>query len=139
MGVDDEMRLEVDGNGTPSSRLLGAIYAVERFESGRRRIIAPVIHLGLRWRGPIGPALMSHLAGTSTITLSALADPRAWALDLLGFPPARLARRNARSPPQFRPRMRDVHPDHGGDTSDASKLMVELGEARRILTVEAMR
>jgi hypothetical protein len=139
MGVDDEMRLEVEGNGTPLSRLLGAIYAVERFESDRRHIIAPVIHLGLRWRGPIGPALMSHLAGTSTISLSAMADPRAWALDLLGFPFGTTRPTKREITAQFRLRMRDVHPDHGGDTSDASKLMVELGEARRILTVEATR
>jgi hypothetical protein len=30
--------------------------------------------------------------------------------------------------------MRDVHPDHGGDRSTASKSILDLNEARRILT-----
>jgi len=139
VGVNDEMQLEVDGNGTALARLLGTIYAVERLEWSSRAIIAPVIHRGLRWRGPIGPALMAHLAGTSNITLSALADPRAWALDLLGFPPGTTRPTKREVTAQFRTRMRDVHPDHGGDTSAASTLMVELAEARRILTFDAAR
>jgi hypothetical protein len=139
MGVDDEMQLEVDVNGTALARLLGAIYSVERLEWSSRAIVAPVIHLGLRWRGPIGPVLMSHLAGTSNITLSALADPRAWALELLGFPPGTTRPTKRQVTSQFRTRMRDVHPDHGGDTSAASRLMVELAEARRILSIDAVR
>ena len=33
----------------------------------------------------------------------------------------------------FRNRIRDVHPDVGGDESQASKLVSDLAEARRIL------
>ena len=32
--------------------------------------------------------------------------------------------------------MRDVHPDHGGEAMDASKAILDLNEARRILTTE---
>ena len=35
---------------------------------------------------------------------------------------------------QYRKRMRDVHPDHGGDSLDAAKAMSDLAEARRLLT-----
>ena len=35
---------------------------------------------------------------------------------------------------QFRLRMRDVHPDHGGDSAQASTAVFELAEARKILT-----
>jgi hypothetical protein len=34
---------------------------------------------------------------------------------------------------RFRDALRSVHPDHGGDESTASRLIDELGEARRIL------
>ena len=34
---------------------------------------------------------------------------------------------------RFRTRLREVHPDHGGDERDASQRIGELGEARRIL------
>jgi curved DNA-binding protein CbpA len=30
--------------------------------------------------------------------------------------------------------MREIHPDHGGDSTDASTSIIELNEARRILT-----
>ena len=36
---------------------------------------------------------------------------------------------------KFRERMRDVHPDHGGDSMDAAKAMSDLAEARRVLSV----
>lgn len=34
---------------------------------------------------------------------------------------------------QFRDRLRDVHPDHGGDERDAYEAIAEITEARRIL------
>jgi hypothetical protein len=34
---------------------------------------------------------------------------------------------------RFRDRLRDIHPDHGGDESVASKAIGELTDARRIL------
>ena len=77
---------EFDSRGSPLSMLLGAIYAVERLAPESRRVIAPLLHQAMRWRGPIGPALITHLAGTTAVPLSALADPRAWAMDVLGFP-----------------------------------------------------
>ena len=133
VGTDGEVGFEFDTTGTPLAQVLGAIYAVERLAIDSRRIIAPVLRKATKWRGPIGPTLIGFLAGSNTADLSALADPRAWALEMLGFPadhgePSR--REVSRS---YRARMRAVHPDHGGDRDDASKAILDLNEARRIL------
>ena len=40
----------------------------------------------MRWRGPIAAEFLSYLAGTSTSSITAMTDPRAWALEMLGFP-----------------------------------------------------
>jgi len=119
--------------------VLGAVYAAERLDSSHRRIITPVLTKALTWRGPIGPALVAYLAGSTSTALTALADPRGWAMELLGFqvdgPPP--SKRDVTK--QYRRRMRDVHPDHGGEATDASKAILDLGEARRILTAESAR
>ena len=95
-----------------------------------------MLHRALRWNGPAGPALIAYLAGVAErgSSLSAFTDPVAWALDVLGFPPGhRRARSSGTSWRQFRTRLMQVHPDHGGDEVAASKAIVDLGEARRIL------
>ena len=114
--------------------MLGAIYAVERLDPASRHVIAPVLHKAMRWRGVVGPALIAHLAGTNSTALSTLADPRAWAMDVLGFPPGRAIPSRKEVTAQFRLKMRSVHPDHGGDHTLASTAVFELAEARKILT-----
>ncbi len=134
IGEDDDIEFDFGTMGSDLAQVLGAVYAVERLDPVSRRIVAPVLHKATRWRGPIGPALVAHLAGARTPELAALADPKAWALDVLGFPPdtARVSRREVTK--QYRVRMRDVHPDHGGAAHHASKAILDLNEARRILT-----
>jgi hypothetical protein len=122
LGDRDELDFEFESHGSALAMVLGAVYAVERLDGPRRHAVAPVLHKAMRWRGPIGPALIAHLAGTTATTLTSLADPRAWALDILEVTA------------QFRIRMRSVHPDHGGDITDASQAVHDLAEARRILT-----
>lgn len=134
IGVDDDIEFDFGTNGSDLAQVLGAVYALERLELTSRRLIAPVLTKATRWRGPIGPALIAHLAGAQSTTLSALADPRAWAMELLGFS-AETPRPSKREiTRQYRVRMRDVHPDHGGAAIDASKAILDLNEARRILT-----
>lgn len=134
IGKDDDIEFDFATTGSDLAQVLGAIYALERLELSSRRLIAPVLLKATRWRGPIGPALVAHLAGSQSSTLSALADPRSWALEMLGFPPdaTKLSAREVTK--QYRNRMRDVHPDHGGAAIDASKAILDLNEARRILT-----
>ncbi len=134
IGEGDDLSFEFGTTGTDLAQVLGAIYAVERLALGYRRQITPILHKAARWRGPIGPSMVAYLAGSQSTTLEALADPRGWALNLLGFeigepPPSRREVTKA-----FRSKMRDVHPDHGGVENDAAQAMSDLAEARRILS-----
>ena len=130
----DDLRFAFDPHGSPLAMVLGAVYALERLEEPSRRSIGPALHKAVRWRGPIGPTLIAHLAGTNATSLSSLADPRAWALDVLGFPlgTGKVSKRDVTA--RYRDGLRRVHPDHGASHSDASKAIADLGEARRILT-----
>jgi hypothetical protein len=129
-----ELGFEFDTHGAPVAMVLGAVYALERLESPTRHAIAPVLHKAIRWHGPIGPALLAHLAGTGPgSSLPSLVDPRAWALDVLGFPVGSPAPSKREVTAQFRAQMRLVHPDHGGESAAASKAVHDLAEARRIL------
>ena len=85
LGNRNEISFDFHTTGTGAAQVLGAIYAVERLDPASRRLITPVLHRAMRWRGPVGPKLIAHLAGANTDALSTLVDPRAWALDVLGF------------------------------------------------------
>jgi hypothetical protein len=139
IGQGDDIEFDFAATGSDLAQVLGAIYAVERLDTTSRRLIAPVLQKAIRWRGPIGPALVAHLAGARSMALTALADPRGWALDVLGFPVDGATPSKRDVTRQYRQRMRDVHPDHGGEASDASKAILELNEARRILTDAPVR
>lgn len=134
LGTGDEISFDFRSQGTDLVQVLGAIYAVERLAPEHRRALAPVLQKAARWRGPIGPALIAYLAGSQTLTLEALADPRAWALGILGFDAGAKSPSKRDVTARFRDRMRDVHPDHGGDRVDAAKAMSDLAEARRVLS-----
>jgi hypothetical protein len=133
LGVDDDIEFDFATTGSPLAQVLGAIYAVERLESSSRHVVAPVLRKATSWRGPIGPTLIAYLAGSRSTALEVLADPKAWALGVLGFEPGRSEPSKRDVTKQYRARMRDVHPDHGGDHGDASKAILDLNEARRIL------
>jgi hypothetical protein len=134
VGDGEEITFDFHTTGSPMAQVLGAVYAVERLDPLSRHVIAPVLHKAMRWRGVVGPALIAHLAGTNSTALSTLADPRAWALDILGFPAGTATPTKREVTAQFRVRMRSVHPDHGGDNALASTAVFELAEARKILT-----
>lgn len=136
IGEDDDIQFDFGTTGSDLAQVLGAVYAIERLETVSRHIVAPVLLKATRWRGPIGPALIAHLAGAQSTTLSALADPRAWALTVLGFPVGTAEPSKREVTKQYRERMRDVHPDHGGAIGDASKAILDLNEARRVLTTK---
>jgi hypothetical protein len=137
LGEGENIRFDFQTTGSPLAQVLGAVYAVERLDPASRHVVAPVLHKAMRWQGVVGPALIAHLAGTNSATLSTLADPRAWAMDVLGFPEGSPAPTKKQVTAQFRQKMRAVHPDHGGDHEVASTAVFELAEARRILTEAA--
>jgi hypothetical protein len=136
VGKEDDIEFDFGTTGSDLAQVLGAVYAVERLEQASRRVITPVLLKAMQWRGPIGPALIAHLAGAQSDTLSALADPHAWALETLGFPAGTTRPSKREVSKQYRICMRDVHPDHGGAAGDASKAILDLNEARRILTTK---
>ena len=134
IGRNDEIEFEFGTTGSDLAQVLGAVYAVERLEQSSRRVVAPVLTKALRWRGPIGPALVAYLAGAQSTALASLADPRGWAMAILGFPPDSAEPSKRAILKNYRLRMRDVHPDHGGEAQNASKAILDLNEARRILS-----
>jgi len=133
VGDGDDISFDVHSVGTDLSQVLGAVYAVERLAAEHRRRIVPVLQKAARWRGPIGPSLIAYLAGSQTLELEALADPRGWAMGILGFDVTGKHPSKRDVTAKFRERMRDVHPDHGGASADAAKAMSDLAEARRVL------
>jgi hypothetical protein len=132
-GEGENVHFSFDTKGSGLVQVLGAIYAVERMEASARSLLVPVIHKAMRWRGSIGPSFISHLAGSSATSLSAMADPRAWALDIFRFPlgTGKITKKEVMA--RYRDQLRAVHPDHGGDEVVAGKAIIDLGEARRIL------
>lgn len=130
----ESMEFETHPNGTPLQQVLGAVYALERLDPVLRASIVPVIRKAMGWRGPIGASFVAYLLGGASSSVSAVADPRAWALDILGFPAGtvRPSRRDVTS--HYRRALREAHPDHGGDRADAHRVIADITEARRILT-----
>lgn len=137
IGEGDEIQFDFNAIGTDLSQVLGAIYAAERLAPEHRRGVMNVLQKSARWRGPIGPSFIAHLAGSQTTTLEAMADPLGWALTTLGFELGSKQPSKREVTRAFRSQMRQVHPDHGGADVDAAKSMSDLAEARRILSVKS--
>lgn len=133
VGTDSDVAFEFDTQGSPVQQVLGAIYALERLDLGLRRSLGPVLTKSLNWRGPLGSAFVAHLVGTKSTSLRSIGDPRAWALDVLGFPPGTTKPTSGEIKRRYRSMIREAHPDHGGDEIRARTTIGDLGEARRIL------
>ena len=131
-GTGEEVELDFDGDGSPLQLTLAAVYAGGQLHHGIRPRVFDVIRRGLAWRGPIGPDTIRHLAGDADLrwAATAFADPRLWALDVLGLTAAAGAKDVQR---RYRALLREAHPDHGGGIDEAADRIADLGEARRIL------
>ncbi len=132
-GEGENVHFSFETSGSGLVQVLGVIYAVERLEQSARHSLIPLIKKAMRWKGPIGPSFINHLAGTTATSLAAMADPRAWALELFGFPlgTGKVTKREVMG--RYRDQLRLVHPDHGGDEVDAGKAIGDLHQARRVL------
>lgn len=129
----NSMRYDFDVKGSGLQQVLGALYCLERLDVVTRRALAPVLRRAMRWRGPFDASFLAYLAGSAATSLSAMGDPRAWALDILGFPPGTVSPSRREVQRRYRDGLRNVHPDHGGKASEASEAIERLGEARRVL------
>ncbi|MCB1002614.1 MAG: J domain-containing protein [Acidimicrobiales bacterium] len=140
LGDGEAMEFDLDDKGAPAQYVLGAVYAAGQLDPVERRPVMSAIRKGLRWYGDLGPSLIAHLSGAQGAgawSPSAFEDPLRWALDLLGFTaaadPGPFRPERADVQRRFRERLRQAHPDHGGDTDGAAQRIADLAEARRIL------
>lgn len=135
-GEGEQLEYDFDGNGSPLQMTLAAIYATGRMPMMARPRVFEVLRKALRWRGPIGPSLITHLSGrhgAPSWSASAYLDPEQWARDLLGLGEKSVSASKREIQRRFRRLVRDAHPDHGGETEGAAERIAELTEARRIL------
>ena len=136
LGDGEKLEFDFDGAGSPLQMALAATYAAGEYPLNVRPRVFEVLRAGLRWRGPIGPSLITHLSGrhgAPSWSPASYLDPNQWALDLLGFSdrPSTPSRREVQR--IFRKLVRDAHPDHGAESEGAAQRIAELTEARRIL------
>lgn len=133
VGEGDKVSFEFGRSGSALQQVLGVIYALERVDENSRRALAQILRRAMTWRGPIGSSFISYLAGSSSSSINAIANPRAWALDVLGFPGGTIKVTKREVMKRFREALRTVHPDHGGDETLASRAIGDVTEARRVL------
>jgi len=133
VGDGERVRLVFDDKGSPLQQVLAAVYVLERLDPTVRRHLTALVSRSMAWRGPLDERFVSWLAGGGGSTVSAITDPRAWALEVLGFPQGTRSPSKREVQARFRDGLRRAHPDHGGDERAASQAIEELGEARRVL------
>ncbi len=130
---DGEIKFEFSESGAPLQLVLGAVYVLERLDESVRKKLAPVLLRAMTWRGPLEQQFIAYLTGNGKSSIAAVTDPRAWALEILGFPAGTIKPSKKEIQTRFRESLRDVHPDHGGDELSAGRSIIDLGEARRVL------
>jgi len=133
LATEDSFSYEFNAVGTPLQQVLGSLYALERLDEQFRRQLIAMMRRAVTWRGPLGPSFVSYLSGHGVSSVSAITDPRAWALDILGFPGGTTKFSKKDIMMRYRESLRRVHPDHGGSQVDASKAIENITEARRVL------
>jgi hypothetical protein len=135
VGDPQDVRFELHANGRPVPQLLGAVYAGGRLHAAARPAVFTAIRKAASWEGGLGVELVSYLSDPSADAPRSWrlfpTDER-WALQVMGFgPDLRPDRNEVQS--RFRSLIRQVHPDHGGESEGAGRRILELTEARRIL------
>ncbi|MDP9418853.1 MAG: hypothetical protein M3P53_01640 [Actinomycetota bacterium] len=134
----DEVEFELEDQGSAAAQILGAVYAAGAVDEAHRPVVMETLRRAMRWRGLVGPSLIAHLSRGGDArgwTVQALAHPRRWALEVLGFADATAPERGEVQR-RFRTLLRAVHPDHGAASEGAAERISALAEARRILLAE---
>jgi hypothetical protein len=126
-----------DELGSPVQLALGALYAAGTLPASARTAVFDALAVALLWTKPVGSQFISAVMGGRAPDLADLRawnDPVAWAMEVLEIdgdadkgPSKRVVQR------RFRALLRQAHPDHGAESSQAASRIAELTEARRIL------
>ena len=135
LGRGEAIDFDFDEHDAAAPQILAAVYAAGRLPGPARRGVMEAIRKGIRWRGPIGPQLVSHLSGVvgaRAWSPEAFADPKGWARGVLGIANGS-GRDRVVIQRRFRELVREAHPDHGAETEGAAQRILDLTEARRIL------
>ena len=138
LGEGEDLRFEFEEKGAAAQHILAAVYAAGQLPLTARPRVMDTIRKGMRWSGPLDHVFVTHLSGLDRgrdWSTAAFRDPVQWALGVLGLGDGVAAPVPARIDVQqrFRDRLREAHPDHGGDTVEAAQRIADLTEARRIL------
>lgn len=127
--------IDVDGHGAVLPQVLGAVYAGAQLPVAVRSEVFRLLRRATRWTGAVDRGLVTFLGGDEAGMLRRrdLPNDERWARQVLGFgPDSEPARSEILA--RFRELIRAAHPDHGGAFEGAGRKIVELTEARRILT-----
>lgn len=138
VGEGEDLRFDFEEKGAPAQHILAAVYAAGQLPLTARPRVMDTIRKGMRWSGPLDHVFITHLSGLDRgrdWSAAAFRDPVQWALGVLGLGDGIAAPvpRRGDVQRQFRDRLREAHPDHGGDTDEAAQRIADLTEARRIL------
>jgi hypothetical protein len=136
VGRGEELAFELDDKGAPAHHILAAVYAAGELPLGPRNRVMEAIRKAMRWGGAIDGSLVAHLSGLASYhdwSVDAHRDPVGWALAVLDLGASRERPGRRAIQRRFRDLVREAHPDHGGDRSEAAGRLTELSEARRIL------
>lgn len=124
---------ELDDHGPLLPQALGAVYAAAHLGMRSRPQVFRLVRRATRWEGGPHEALLDFITGDEAIAgRTARGRDEHWALLILGFR-AGAAPTRGEILGSFRQMVRDVHPDHGGDSEGAGARIQELTEAKRIL------
>jgi hypothetical protein len=100
LAIDDVLSFSFDDeHGLPAQQILGAVYAAGELPLRHRRAVMGTIRRAIGWQGPIGPELITALAGFNSganWSAHALTHPIEWAMGVFGWSGAGVASTNGR-------------------------------------------
>ncbi len=133
--------VDLDRNARSEPQLLAAMYRASRVPEPARSSLFILLRSAMRWRTDAEPDqvdladMMAYLTGRETRELSDRDSSdmvaKSWALHVMGMDTYDGNTRSLQR--QFRRQMREAHPDHGGEVSDAGDRIAALTAARKIL------
>jgi hypothetical protein len=132
-----DVRFELQGNGRPVPQILGAAYAAGRLHPDAQPRVYAAMRKATMWEDGAGPQLASFLTDLNSVPPTwwrRFSTDERWALEVLGFGPDEDQPGRDEVLQRFRTLLRESHPDHGAEHEGAGQRILELTEARRILT-----